>query len=130
MDAEDYDITPANSSCGSKTVVVSNPGSQVHNTQNNLNALDTQNTENSQYDSPTLNVQPLYGGKKNKIFTILFRHNKYTVEDIDEIKAIKKFLKDTIYKRDYILKISCNKIESYYIIRRNQKYKFKKIYYN
>lgn len=129
MHAEDYEITPANSSCENtnKTVIVSNPGSQINHTQTNVDAVKQQHIEDSKYDSDQLVVKPLYGGSKK--FYILFRHKTYIIENTDEIKALKQFLNNSIYKKDYILKISDNHTVSYYIIRRNQKNKFKKIYF-
>ena len=41
----------------------------------------------------------------------------YTITEIDEISALKKFFKNKTYKRDYLLKISNNNNTSTYIIR-------------
>ena len=121
--AEDYEVTSANTSCTNtlnKTVIVSTPGSPVNNTQTYFNAVQNQHIEDSKYDSPELSVQPLYGGKKNiiyKTYNIYFRKKKYTITEINEMSALKKFFKDKMYKRDYLLTISNNKKTSTYIIR-------------
>jgi hypothetical protein len=121
--AEDYEITPANTACANainKTVIVSTPGSPAHNTQTNFNAMQAQHVEDSKYDSAELNVQPLYGGKNNiiyKKYNISFRKKMYTITENDEISALKKFFKNKMYKRDYLLTISNNNKTSTYIIR-------------
>lgn len=121
--SEDYEITSANTSCANtvnKTVIVSTPGSPSNNTQTHINAMQNQHIEDSKYDSPELSVQPLYGGKKNiiyKTYNIFFRKKKYTITEIDEMSALKKFFKNKMYKRDYLLKISNDNVTSSYIIR-------------
>jgi len=121
--AEDYEITPANNACANsvnKTVIVSTPGSPANNTQTHVTAMQNQHIEDTKYDSPELSVQPLYGGKSNiiyKTYNIFFRKKMYTIMEIDEISALKKFFKNKTYKRDYLLKISNNNNTSTYIIR-------------
>jgi hypothetical protein len=124
MSAEpkNYEISPANTTCSNihKTVIVSNPGSPVNNTQTHINAMKEQHIEDSKYDSPQLDVKPLYGGKKNSIyktFNIFFRKKIYTITEKDEMSALKNFFKNKIYKKDHLLKISNNNVTSSYILR-------------
>lgn len=131
LNSEDYEITPANQSClnSTTTVIVSNPGSQISNTQTNVNALQQQQTEYSKYDSPQQNVQPMYGGKKNnKLYNIYFKKKIYEIYANNEINGLKKIFKNKSYKKDYLLNITNNNISSCYIIRSsNKKNKFIKI---
>jgi len=97
MSAEpkNYEISPANTTCSNihKTVIVSNPGSPVNNTQTHINAMKEQHIEDSKYDSPQLDVKPLYGGKNNNImFNILFRKKIYIINE-----------KNIYYKKTHII---------------------------
>jgi len=118
--SEDYDFAPANNSCSNnvnKTIIVPALGSPSNNTQTHIDAMQAQHVEDSKYDSPQLNVQPLYGGKKNlKIYNIYFRKKIYTVTNSNKLNALKIFFKNKIYKKDHLVKISNNNKTSFYIL--------------
>jgi len=137
MDSEnsDYDIVPINNSCTNtinSSVIVSSPGSQTSNTNQNISNINTQHEVNSQYDNvDNINVQPLYsGGKKLKnslVFNIKFRNKIINIESSSEKKAIRIFLKNKNYKKDHILEIIYKNKNSIYLIKGNNNNKINKI---
>ena len=131
MDSEsnDYDITPVNSQCSNtvKTTIVPNYSGSSANANKNINDVQNQTTANAQYDSNNINSpQPMYGGYNN--YKINFRKKSFFINGKNEKDAIKIFLNNKIYKRDYLLEISQYNKKSIYIIRGNYKNKIKKIY--
>jgi hypothetical protein len=137
MDSEnsDYDIVPINNSCTNtinSSVIVSSPGSQTSNTNQNISNINTQHEVNSQYDNvDNINVQHLYsGGKKLKnslVFNIKFRNKIINIESSSEKKAIRIFLKNKNYKKDHILEIIYKNKNSIYLIKGNNNNKINKI---
>lgn len=131
MDSEsvDYDIKPVNSKCSSyvKTDIVPSHSGTTSNTNNNIDVTQNQMTTNSQFDNPDIaSPKPMYGGNNN--YKIIFRKKSTFINSNSEKDAIKIFLNNKIYKRDYLLEISKNNKKSIYIIRANYKNKIKKIY--
>jgi hypothetical protein len=131
MDSEsnDYDITPVNNQCTNaiKTVVVPSHSGATSDTNKNIDDLQNQSIASSQYDSADIkSPKPMYGGYNN--YKIIFRKENYFVHGKDEKNAIKIFLKNKIYKKDYLLEIIQNNKLSIYIVRANYKNKVKKIY--
>ena len=131
MDSEsvDYDIKPVNSKCSSyvKTDIVPSHSGTTSNTNNNIDVTQNQMTTNSQFDNPDIaSPKPMYGGNNN--YKIIFRKKSTFINNNSEQDAIKIFLNNKIYKRDYLLEISKNNKKSIYIIRANYKNKIKKIY--
>ena len=138
MDSENnYDVVPINNSCNdviNKDVTISSPGSKTAHSDQNITNINNQYDTNSQYDSID-NVKPLYGGilknNMNTLFTIKFRNKVVNIESLNEKIAIKVFLDNKIYKKDYLLEIIHNNLNthtsSFYIIKNGYKNKFKKM---
>ncbi len=131
MDSEsnDYDINPVNNQCHNsvKTTIAPNYSGTTANTSKDIDNLNNQALANSQYDSAVIKTpKPMYGGYNN--YKIIFRKKNYFINGKDEKDAIKIFLKDKIYKKDYLLEIIQKNKASIYIVRANYKNKLKKIY--
>lgn len=132
MDSEtyDYDVKPINQKCSSTNnsyITKPNPNSTNYNTAANLDSINNQHKLDSQYDNvDNLNVKPMYGGQH--IFKIKFRNVDYEIFGINELDAIKIFLNGRIFKKDHLIEISYNNIDSLYIIRRKYKNKIIKLY--
>ena len=127
-DSESIDITPVNSQCSTyvKTdIVPSNSGTST-NTNKNIDSMQNQMTTSAQYDTDVASPKPMYGGNNN--YKIIFRKKSSFITGSSEQDAIKSFLNNKIYKKDYLLEISQYNKKSIYIIRANYKNKVKKIY--
>ena len=137
MDSENnYDIVPVNNSCNNvihTDVTVSSPGSDTAHSDKNITSTSNQYDANGQFDNvDNITVKPLYGGilsniKKNILFTIKFRNKIVKIEELNEESAIKRFLDNKIYKKDYLLEIIYKNKSSLYVIKNGYKNKFKKI---
>jgi len=135
MDSEnnDYDVVPVNNSCSTtinSNVTVSSPGSSTSYSSKDITTINNQHALSGQYDNvDNMTVKPLYGGilNKNILFTIKFRNKETNIEALDEKCAIKIFLNNKIYKKDYLLEIYHKNICSIYVIKNGYKNKFKKI---
>jgi hypothetical protein len=88
--------------------------------------MQNQTTASAQYDSDIASPESMYGG--NSSYKIIFRKKSTFIPSSSEKDAIKIFLNNKIYKRDYLLEIIQNNKKSIYIIRANYKNKIKKIY--
>jgi len=120
---ESYEVLPANHMCQNTTssTIVSTPGTSSNSASKNIDAVQQQHIENSQYDS-VQTVKPLYGGN---LFTIIFRNKRIYMTGKDEKTLIKSFLRNKKeYKKDQIIKIINNNNLSTYIIKGNSKNKF------
>jgi len=131
MDSENnYDIVPVNNSCNNiihTDIIVSSPGSDTSKSNQNIDIASKQLHADGQYDNvDNISVKPLYGGKKNILFTIKFRNKIVNIESLNEESAIKRFLDNKIYKKDHLLEIIYKNKSALYIIK-NGKNKFKKI---
>lgn len=132
MDSErnDYDVKPINQKCSSNInsyVTKPNPNSTNYNVATKLDSVNDQHKLDSQYDNvDNLNVKPMYGG--GYIFKIKFRNIDYEIFGTNELDAIKIFLNGRIFKKDHLIEISYNNIDSMYIIRRKYKNKIIKLY--
>ena len=124
-ETNDYDVKPINHKCTSSMnsyLTKPNPNSTNYNVSTNLNSVSNQHKLDSQYDNvDNLNVKPMYGGKN--IFKIKFRNKYYNISGTNELDAIKIFLNGRIFKKDHLIEISYNNIDSLYIIRRKYKNK-------
>jgi hypothetical protein len=147
MDSEsNYDIIPVNNSCSgvvNKNIIVTSPGSQTSNSNQNITTVNNQSENDTQYDNvDNINIKPLYGGKlknltikklSNKkninlsVFTIKFRNKLVNIESSDEESAIKILLNNRIFNKDNLLEIIYKNKSSVYIIKNGYKNKFKKI---
>lgn len=130
MDSENnYDVKPVNHACGTNNNVIKPvPNSSSASASNNIQSVDNQSKVDSQYDNTNeIEVKPMYGGTYKK-FKIEFKNETFYIKEHDEFNAIKKILKDRIFKKDYLLEIFENKKKSMYIINANYKNKFKKIH--
>jgi hypothetical protein len=128
-ESTDYDIKPINSQCSTyvKTDIVPSHSGTTTIANNNIDSVQNQMTTSSQYDSDNItSPAPMYGGNNN--YKIIFRKKSSFINSNTEKDAIKIFLNNKIYKRDYLLEISQNNKKSIYIIRANYKNKIKKIY--
>ena len=132
MDSEsnDYDITPVNSKCSSyvKTDIVSSHSGTVSNTNNSIDNVQNQSKASAQYDQNISSPKSLILSGGNNNYKIIFRKKTVFINGNSEKDAIKIFLNNKIYKRDYLLEISQYNKKSIYIIRGNYKNKIKKIY--
>jgi len=132
MDSEsnDFDITPVNSKCSNyvKTDIVSSHSGTVSNTSSSIDNFHDQAKASAQYDQDISSPKSLIhsGGSNN--YKIIFRKKSNFINGNSEKDAIKIFLNNKIYKRDYLLEISQYNKKSIYIIRGNYKNKIKKIY--
>lgn len=126
----DYDVKPINHKCTlnmNSYLTKPNPNSTNYNVTTNLNSVSNQHKLDSQYDNvDNLNVKPMYGGEN--IFKIKFRNGDYKISGMNEVDAIKKFLNGRIFKKDHLIEVSYNNINSLYIIRRKYKNKIIKLY--
>ena len=130
-----YIVEPANKSCGNfqnKSVVTNSPGSENAASLNSVNNVNNQLETSNQYDNVSnLTIKPMNGGNKNS-YQIEFKKKKYIINDVNnEKEAIKKLLKNKIYKIDYIVYVKNNftkKIKQY-ILRRNHKCKLTELYF-
>lgn len=124
-ETNDYDVKPINHKCSlsmNSYLTKPNPNSTNYNVSTNLNSVSNQHKLDSQYDNvDSLNVKPMYGGKN--IFKIKFRNKYYNISGINDLDAIKIFLNGRIFKKDHLIEISYNNIDSLYIIRRKYKNK-------
>lgn len=125
----DYSVTPVNNQCSTyvKTNIVPIHNSTSSITNKNIDSMQNQATASAQYDNPNIaSPKPMYGG--NNSYKIIFRKKNSFIKSTSEKDAIKIFLNNKIYKRDYLLEISQYNKKSIYIIRANYKNKIKKIY--
>ena len=124
----DYDVIPVNNQCSTyvKTNIVPSYNSTSSNTNKSIDSMQNQTTANAQYDSDIASPESMYGG--NNSYKIIFRKKSTFIPSSSEQDAIKIFLNNKIYKRDYLLEISQYNKKSIYIIRANYKNKIKKIY--
>ena len=128
-DSESFDITPVNTQCSTyvKTEIVNSHSGTTTNTNKNIDSVQNQTTASARYDSDNIDSpKPMYGGNNN--YKIIFRKKSYFIQCSSEKDAIKSFLNNKIYKKDYLLEISQYNKKSIYIIRANYKNKIKKIY--
>lgn len=131
MNSEEYDIIPINSKCinnANNLLITNKPGSNISDSTNNIDSVNYQQKVYAQYDNTEeIDVKPMFGGKdreKLNNYKIKFLKKYYNIFAKNEIDAIKKVLKDKIYKIDHLLTINDKQI---YIIRGRYKNKFKKI---
>ena len=128
-ESTDYDIKPVNNQCSTyiKTNIVPSHSGTTTIANKNINTIQNQTTASAQYDSDNISSPaPMYGG--NNSYKIIFRKKNTFINSSSEQDAIKIFLNNKIYKKDYLLEISKNNKKSIYIIRANYKNKIKKIY--
>ena len=128
-ESTDYDVTPVNNQCSTyvKTNIVPSYNSTSSNANKSIDSMQNQTTTSAQYDSDNISSPaPMYGG--NNSYKIIFRKKNTFINSNSEKEAIKIFLNNKIYKRDYLLEISQYNKKSIYIIRANYKNKIKKIY--
>lgn len=144
MISEEYDVTPANKSCMNqinKNLIISTPGTATTQNLINAKAIYEQHLEYSKYDNTdSIVVKPLYGGniKTFKKYQIIFKKNKYLIDSINEINAVKNLLlnKKNNYKKDYLVEVNelsdkKNNFNNLYIIKGNKQNKkniVKKLY--
>lgn len=109
MDSENnYDVVPANQSCGNishTSIIQPTLGTPTNNASKNIDYVNNQHQASSQYDTiSNTQLQPLQGGSIKK-FIILFKNNNYSIYDTNEIMAIKKIINNKIFKKDHLLEI-------------------------
>ena len=137
VDAE-YDVTPVNKSCSNiqnTPVIIPTAGTPTAQTSANINNIQQQHVENTQYDTiDSYNVKPLHGGynsKKSKnskvVHEIRFLNKEYVTTCNKSVKSetvLKEFLKQNnkIYKKNHYIEINCVK----YTVLKDHACKFNK----
>ncbi len=120
-----YTIIPANKHCSMESTVkvTSLPGTSTNATSDGIDSVINQIAADSRYDTSAKTVTKLYGGGKEKKFSVILKKKETIIYAYDDIDALKKFIKGKNIKKDNIVYVN----DSIYILRPYSKNKFVKL---